>query len=47
VLGRDGAGETSPDLDRVTARLRMLLEETTAYRAHFVQAEKETLVQLC
>jgi single-stranded-DNA-specific exonuclease len=39
-----GVGEATPDLPRVTARLKMLLEETAAYRAHFVRAERETLV---
>jgi single-stranded-DNA-specific exonuclease len=39
-----GTGETSPDLPRVAARVKALLEETAAYRAHFVRAEKETLV---
>jgi single-stranded-DNA-specific exonuclease len=37
-----GTGERGPDLDRVTARIKMLLEETSAYRVHFVRAEKAT-----
>jgi single-stranded-DNA-specific exonuclease len=39
-----GTGKADPDLPRVTARLKMLLEETRAYRAHFVRVGKETLV---
>jgi single-stranded-DNA-specific exonuclease len=41
-----GSGETSPDLQRVTARVKALLEETAAYRAHFARAEKEALVSV-
>jgi len=51
VLGEDGdeirlaAGsqEAGADLPQIVARLRALLEETAAYRAHFARAEKETL----
>ena len=39
-----GTGKTDPDLPRVAERLKMLLEETKAYRAHFVRAEKGALV---
>jgi single-stranded-DNA-specific exonuclease len=39
-----GAGEESPDLPQIAARLRALLEEAAAYRAHFLRAEKGTLV---
>jgi hypothetical protein len=38
-----GTGKADPDLLRVTARLKALLEETKAYRAHFVRVEKEML----
>ena len=41
-----GTGETSPDLPRVAARVKALLEETAAYRAHFVRADEETLILL-
>jgi hypothetical protein len=34
----------SDDLPRIAAQLRALLEETAAYRAHFAQADKETLI---
>ena len=54
VLGEDGdemhlaAGDRTPraDLSRITARLKALLEETAAYRAHFARADKDTLVTL-
>jgi single-stranded-DNA-specific exonuclease len=36
-------GEASRDLPQIATRLKALLEETKAYRAHFVRAEKETL----
>jgi len=39
-----GSQTVSDDLSRITAELRALLEETAAYRAHFVRAEKETLI---
>ena len=39
-------GEASRDLPQIATRLKALLEETEAYRAHFVRAEKETLVSL-
>jgi single-stranded-DNA-specific exonuclease len=39
-----GTGKTDPDLPKITAHLKMLLDETKAYRTHFVRAEKETLV---
>jgi len=32
------------DLPRIAAKLRALLKETAAYRAHFVRADKETLL---
>ena len=52
VLGEDGdevhlaAGSqtASADLPQIAARLKTLLEETAAYRAHFARAEKETLI---
>ena len=52
VLGEEGdeihlaAGSqtASDDLPQIAARLKALLEETAAYRAHFARAEKETLV---
>jgi len=34
----------SDDLPQTAARLKALLEETAAYRAHFARAEKETLI---
>ncbi len=39
-----GSQTVSADRPRLTARLRALLEETAAYRAHFVRANKETLL---
>ncbi len=52
VLGEDGddirlaAGgqPASADLPQVAARLKALLKETAAYRAHFARAEKGTLI---
>ena len=52
VLGEEGdeihlaAGSqtASDNLPQTAARLKALLEETAAYRAHFARAEKETLV---
>ncbi len=51
ILDKDGdkvhlaAGnqQASADLPQTAARLKALLEETAAYRAHFARAEKETL----
>jgi hypothetical protein len=40
-----GDRKESVDLPQITARLRELLDETAAYRAHFARAEKETLIQ--
>ncbi|MBN1978692.1 MAG: single-stranded-DNA-specific exonuclease RecJ [Anaerolineae bacterium] len=39
-----GEGRADADLPRVAAHLRMLIEETAAYRAYFARVEKETLV---
>jgi hypothetical protein len=39
-----GTEKADPDLPRVTARLKALIEETAAYRAYFARSEKETLV---
>jgi single-stranded-DNA-specific exonuclease len=52
VLGEDGdevhlaAGSqtASADLPQIAARLRALLAETAAYRAHFTRADRETLI---
>ena len=52
VLGEDGdevhlaAGSqtASADLPQIAARLRALLAETAAYRAHFARAGRETLI---
>ena len=38
-----GSQTASADLPEIAARLKALLEETAAYRAHFARAEKETL----
>ena len=37
-------GQPTPDVDRLTAQLRDLLEETQAYRAHFAEADKDRLL---
>jgi len=39
-----GSQVVSADLPRIAARLRALLEETAAYRAHFARADKDTLM---
>jgi hypothetical protein len=39
-----GEGTAAADLARVTARLRDLIEETVAYRAHFAEGDEEMLV---
>jgi len=39
-----GSQAVSANLPTATARLRALLEETAAYRAHFARADKETLL---
>jgi single-stranded-DNA-specific exonuclease len=39
-----GSGTAGGDLSQVTARLRELLQETAAYRAHFARAEGATLI---
>jgi single-stranded-DNA-specific exonuclease len=39
-----GNGTAGGDLSQVTARLRELLQETAAYRAHFARADEEMLV---
>jgi hypothetical protein len=39
-----GSQTASADLSQVTAQLRVLLEETKAYRAHFSRADPETLI---
>jgi single-stranded-DNA-specific exonuclease len=38
-----GKQTADTDLSQITARLKALLEETAAYRAHFVRADKGTL----
>ncbi len=39
-----GSRTASADLSRMNARLRALLAETAAYRAHFARADRETLM---
>jgi hypothetical protein len=39
-----GTQTVAADLPRIAARLRALLEETAAYRAHFARADAERLV---
>ena len=39
-----GTGKANAGVGTTAARLKALLEETAAYRAHFARAEKETLV---
>jgi hypothetical protein len=39
------SGQPDPEIDRLAAQLRGLLEETQAYRAYFVSTEKENLVE--
>ena len=39
-----GSQVVGPDLPRIAAQLRGLLEETAAYRAHFARAAKEKLI---
>jgi len=36
-------GRPVPDVERLTAQVRSLLEETQAYRAYFAEAEKDQL----
>jgi hypothetical protein len=38
-----GDGRVSDDLSQATTRLKALLEETAAYRAHFGRADKDSL----
>ncbi len=39
-----GGQTVGADLPRIAAQLGALLEETAAYRAHFIRADKETLI---
>jgi len=39
-----GSGKTGADLARIAAELRVLLEETAAYRAHFARADAGALI---
>jgi single-stranded-DNA-specific exonuclease len=41
---REGNHSASADLPQIVAQLKNLLEETAAYRAHFAQADNETLI---
>jgi len=41
-----GGGIVSPDLPRVAAELKAMLEETAAYRAHFARADAASLISV-
>ena len=42
---RIGSGEEKENLTEITAELKAMLEETTAYRKHFSQADKDSLIK--
>jgi hypothetical protein len=41
---KPGTGLENSDLIEITAELKMMLEETTAYRKHFTRADKDSLI---